>query len=67
MKNKSIRVAIVGLGAIGSFYGGKLKQAGVHLSVFPRSDYDHVKKYGVKITSIWGDFQYKPDDVYASI
>ena len=61
-----IRVLVVGAGAIGSFYGGKLAQAGAEVSVVCRSDYEVVKEKGYNIESILGDFHFKPHKVLKS-
>lgn len=50
------QVAVVGAGAVGSYYGARLAQAGVDVSFLLRSDYGHVSRHGLKITSIHGDF-----------
>jgi 2-dehydropantoate 2-reductase len=63
MDNKKIKILLFGTGAVGSFYGGKLFQAGASVSVVSRSDYNIVKKYGIKIKSIYGDFQFMPEKV----
>lgn len=49
--------AIVGSGALGSYYGGRLALAGNDVRFLMRSDYDHVKKHGLKVKSIDGDFE----------
>jgi 2-dehydropantoate 2-reductase len=51
------RIAVVGVGALGGYYAGKLihrDQAEVHLLL--RSDYDAVRKGGLQIRSYQGDF-----------
>ncbi len=57
-------ILIVGAGAIGSFYGAILKQAGCSVSVVLRSDYDAVKAHGIRIKSPLGDLSFEPDRVY---
>jgi len=57
-------ILIVGAGAIGSFYGAILKQAGCPVSVVMRSEYDAVKANGIRINSPLGDLSYQPDAVY---
>ena len=52
---KKTKVAIVGAGALGSYYGARLVEAGVEVHFLMRSDYDHVVKHGMRITSIDGD------------
>ena len=51
-----MNVLVVGAGAIGTFYGAKLWQAGARVSLLCRSDYDVVSRRGIKIESVWGDF-----------
>lgn len=50
------RVAIVGAGAVGGYYGARLAQSGLDVAFLLRSDFEHVKKHGLKIQSIAGDF-----------
>jgi 2-dehydropantoate 2-reductase len=56
----------VGAGAIGGFYGGKLAQAGAHVSTVVRSDYQVVVSQGFRITSSLGDFTFRPERVLRS-
>ncbi len=62
-KTAPLKVLVVGAGAIGSFYGGKLAQAGAEVSVVCRSDYHVVKDKGFNIRSITGNFHFKPHRV----
>ena len=57
------KILVIGTGAIGGLYGGKLSQAGAEVSVICRSDYDLVKKNGLEIKTTWGDFNFKPKKV----
>ena len=57
------RVLIVGTGAIGGFYGGKLAQAGASVSALCRADYETVKSKGITVTSTLGDFHFTPEKV----
>jgi len=63
MNNK---VLIVGAGGIGAYFGGRLAQAGMDVSVVCRSNYEQVKKDGFVIKSIAGDFTFQPAGVYHS-
>jgi 2-dehydropantoate 2-reductase len=49
-------VAIVGSGAIGLYYGGRLAAAGVNVKFLLRSDFDDVQRDGIRCESIHGDF-----------
>lgn len=49
-------VAIVGSGAIGLYYGGRLAEAGMNVKFLARSDYDHISKYGIEVGSVAGNF-----------
>ena len=61
------RILIVGTGAIGGFYGGKLAQAGASVSTLCRSDYDLVKSKGIIVTSTLGDFHFTPEKVIRNL
>lgn len=50
------RVALVGAGAIGLYYGGRLALAGEDVSFLLRSDFDDVERDGVRCESVHGDF-----------
>jgi 2-dehydropantoate 2-reductase len=54
------RVAVVGCGAVGSFYGARLWCAGVPVHFLLRSDYAVVDRHGVRILSPEGDFEAFP-------
>jgi 2-dehydropantoate 2-reductase len=55
-----VKIAVVGCGAVGSFYGAKLARAGHNVHFLLRSDYDAVSRQGVSIHSPAGDFQVRP-------
>ena len=48
--------AIVGAGAVGSYYGGRLAEAGHAVKFLLRSDYEVVKEKGLRVESCDGDF-----------
>lgn len=50
------RIAVVGAGAIGSYYGARLAQAGEDVTFLLRADYEHVMEHGLSVESIDGDF-----------
>jgi 2-dehydropantoate 2-reductase len=55
-----MKVAVVGCGAVGSFYGAKLSRAALPVHFLLRSDYEAVRRRGVRILSPDGDFQVFP-------
>lgn len=57
------KILILGAGAIGSFYGGKLAQAGARVSAICRSDYEVVAADGIHFESVSGDFRFRPEKV----
>jgi len=61
------RILVVGTGAIGGFYGGKLAQAGARVATLCRSDYDTVNAKGISVSSTLGDFHFTPDKVIRNL
>lgn len=61
------KILVIGAGAIGSFYGGKLAQAGAEVSTISRSDFDVVKKNGIEVKSCLGDFHFSPQKVLRDV
>jgi 2-dehydropantoate 2-reductase len=55
-----MKIAVVGCGALGSFYGAKLCRAGQEVHFLLRSDYEVVRRDGVRIQSIDGEFHVRP-------
>ncbi len=49
--------AIIGAGALGGYYGGRLAHAGVETHFLLRSDYEHVRRHGMTVESTDGGFQ----------
>lgn len=54
------RCAVVGCGALGSYYGARLLEAGANVHFLLRSDYDAVRLSGVHIESYLGDLHVQP-------
>ena len=54
------KIAIVGCGAVGIYYGGKLCQVSRNVHFLLRSDYEVVREHGVQIQSLNGDFNARP-------
>ena len=55
-----MKIAVVGCGALGSYYGAKLCRDGQHVHFLLRSDYEMVRRHGVTIRSPEGDFNARP-------
>jgi len=55
-----MKIAVVGPGAVGSYYGAKLVRTGQEVHFLLRSDYEAVKRHGVFIHSPEGDFNARP-------
>ena len=54
-----MRVAILGAGALGCFYGAKLEQDGHDVTFIARSAYDTIRRDGLKVQSVDGDIHVK--------
>ncbi len=55
-----MKIAVVGCGALGSYYGAKLCRDGHEVHFLLRSDYEVVRRQGVQIQSVDGDFHVQP-------
>ena len=55
-----MKIAIVGCGALGSYYGAKLVRDGRNVHFLLRSDFETVRRHGVRIRSPEGDFHVNP-------
>src|SRR5215510_16499790 len=55
-----MKIAVVGCGAVGSYYGARLSRAGTDVHFLLRSDYEAVRRNGVFIHSPEGDFNARP-------
>jgi 2-dehydropantoate 2-reductase len=55
-----MKIAVVGCGPVGSYYGAKLGHAGQEVHFLLRSDYEAVRRKGVLIRSNEGDFRHQP-------
>ncbi len=56
-----MKIAIVGCGAVGSYYGAQLCRAGAEVHFLLRSDYEPVRQRGVLIHTPKGDFSVRPN------
>ncbi len=57
-----MNILVIGTGAVGGFYGALLAKQGAEVSVVARSDYEHVKQYGIEVRSetSLGGFHFRP-------
>jgi 2-dehydropantoate 2-reductase len=53
---KAYRIAVIGAGAVGSYYGGRLAEAGHDVRFLVRRDYHAISKSGLNVTSPDGGF-----------
>tara|TARA_Y100000588_G_C14175062_1_gene890971 strand:+ start:510 stop:1472 length:963 start_codon:yes stop_codon:yes gene_type:complete len=51
LNNLNPKIAIVGSGAVGSYYGAKLAISGANVHFLMRSDLDHVRRFGLRVES----------------
>jgi 2-dehydropantoate 2-reductase len=58
------KIAVVGAGAVGGYYGARLAQHGLDLHFLLRSDFDAVARDGWKIQSVDGDFDLPPNQMH---
>lgn len=59
-----MKIAVVGVGAIGGIYGGLLANVGHDVHFLLHSDFDHVQRNGLRIDSVLGDFQLPQVNAY---
>ncbi len=57
---RRLKIGVVGCGALGSYYGGRLAQTGHEVHFLLRSDYEAVRRHGVRVISPGGDFRFRP-------
>ena len=64
IKTAKMRYGIIGVGAIGGFYGCKLAYSGQEVHFLSHSDYEFVKERGMQVDSCDGSFHLKQVNVY---
>jgi len=60
----AIRYGVIGTGALGGFYGGKLAKSGQEVHFLFRGDFEYVRKNGLQVDSINGDFHLHEINAY---
>ena len=63
---KQLTYAVIGTGAIGGYYGAKLARAGQEVNFLLHSDYEHVRREGLRVSSCDGDFSLPQVHAYSS-
>jgi 2-dehydropantoate 2-reductase len=56
-------IAIIGAGAVGGYYGGRLAQHGHDVHFLVRGDYDVWRADGLRVKSVAGDFHLPPEQL----
>jgi 2-dehydropantoate 2-reductase len=57
-------IAVIGAGAVGGYYGGRLALHGHDVHLLMRSNAAHVREHGLKVRSVAGDFQLPPGRIH---
>ena len=55
-----MKIGVVGCGALGCYYGAKLCRDGPEVHFLLRSDYEAVRRKGVQVRSVEGNFRVQP-------
>lgn len=61
-----MRYAVIGTGAVGGYYGGRLANAGHDVHFLLHSDYDYIKQNGLQVDSCNGSFHLDRPNIYRS-
>ncbi len=61
-----MRYGVIGMGAIGGFYGAKLAHAGKEVHFLAHSDYQYVKEHGLQVDSCDGSFHLPHVNAYGA-
>lgn len=62
-----MKYAIIGTGAVGGYYGGRLANAGHDVHFLLHSDYEYVRENGLHVESCNGSFHLPSPNVYHSV
>lgn len=62
----TLKYGIIGTGAIGGYYGGRLAQAGKDVHFLFHSDFEYVEKHGLQVDSCDGSFLVNPINAYST-
>ena len=59
-----MKIAILGAGALGCYYGARLQKSGHDVSFIVRSEYDYLKEHGLEVKSLHGNISLPRIKVY---
>lgn len=59
-----MKIAILGAGALGCYYGARLQESGQDVSFIVRSEYGYLKEHGLEVKSLHGDISLPQVNVY---
>jgi 2-dehydropantoate 2-reductase len=62
-----MRIAIIGSGAMGGFYGAVLLRGGADVHFLFRRDYHHIRQNGLRVKSPLGDFNFPRINAYRDV
>ncbi len=62
-----MRIAILGTGALGGFYGGLLAYSGIETHFLCHRDAQQIRRNGLRVESVLGDFLLEPVNAYSSV
>jgi 2-dehydropantoate 2-reductase len=57
---------MIGTGALGGFYGGRLARSGCDVHFLLHGDYEHVRDHGLRVDSVDGDFRLPHVNAYGA-
>jgi 2-dehydropantoate 2-reductase len=67
IKISVVKIAIVGAGAVGLYYGAMLARQNPEVHFHVRSGYDAVRERGIEVLSPLGDFRLQPVHAHATV
>ena len=62
-----MRYAVIGMGAVGGYYGSRLHQSGQEVHFLVRSDYCHIKDHGFEVDSYMGPYHIHDMNLYSDV
>ncbi len=66
MERRTMKVAIIGTGAVGGYYGALLAKNGLDVHFLVHSDFEHVRKHGLFVDSVDGKISLPKVNAYGA-